>query len=85
MSLEAGRGRLYSALKTIQARWGSTDSNWQDTMKVQFVEQVLNPLEEQTAAALQAIDQMEVLLHLMRRECEGNSFDIHGGGPMEGE
>ena len=78
MSLDSGRGRLYGALKNLQARWELTEPYWQDVMRQQFVEQILTPLEEQTAATLQAIDQMEVILHQMRRDCEGNNFDIYG-------
>jgi hypothetical protein len=78
MNLDGGRARLYSALKTLQAHWDNTEPHWQDAMKHQFVEQILTPLQDQTAAALQAIDQMEVILHQMRRDCEGDSFDIYG-------
>ena len=78
MNLEGGRAQLYSALKTLQSHWDNTEPHWQDTMKVQFVEQLLTPLQTQTAAALQAIDQMDVILHQMRRDCEGNPFDIYG-------
>jgi hypothetical protein len=79
MSLEGGRGRLYSALKTLQARWDGTEPHWQDIMKLQFVEQILTPLQEQTASTLEAIDRMETILHQMRRDCEGNNYDIYGG------
>jgi hypothetical protein len=78
MSLEGGRARLYSALKTVQVHWDSTEPHWQDAMKVQFVEQILAPLRDQTAAVLQAIDQMDVILLQMRRDCEGHPFDIYG-------
>ena len=78
MSLDGGRGRLSAALKTLEARWDSTGPHWQDVMKVQFVEQVLTPLQEQTAAALEAIAQMDVILHQMRRDCAGDTFDIYG-------
>jgi hypothetical protein len=70
---------LYSALKVLQGRWDQTEPYWQDVIKAQFVEELLTPLQEQTAAALQAIDQMDVILHRMRRDCEGNAFDIHVG------
>jgi hypothetical protein len=79
MNLDGGRGRLYSALKTLQARWDSTEPYWHDTMKVQFVEQTLTPLQEQAAAVLESVAQMDVLLHQMRRDCEGTNFDIYGG------
>ncbi len=80
MSLEAGRDSLQAAHQNLLARWEHVEPHWQDAMKSQFVEQVLTPLHDQIAAALLAIDQMEVVLHQMRRDCEGNSFDIFGGG-----
>jgi hypothetical protein len=78
MSLQDGRGRLYSSLKTLQAHWDLTDPHWRDTMKTQFVEQILLPLQEHSAAVLQAADRMDVMLHEMRRDCEGDIFDIYG-------
>jgi hypothetical protein len=78
MSLQEGRGRLYSSLKTLQAHWDQTEPHWRDTMKVQFIEQILTPLQEQTTAALQAVDRMDLILHQMRRDCEGNNYDIYG-------
>jgi hypothetical protein len=78
MSLDGGRGRLYAALKTLEARWDSTEPHWRDVMKVQFVEQILTPLQDQTADALQAITQMDVILHQMRRDCGSNTFDLYG-------
>jgi hypothetical protein len=79
MSLEGGRARLSSALQTLTARWEGTEPHWQDPMKVQFVEQLLTPLQEQAAAALEAIDHMDAVLHQMRRDCEGNIYDIFSG------
>ncbi len=79
MSMQGGRDLLYGALKTLNSHWDNTEPHWQDVMKLQFVEQILTPLHEQTAAALGAIDQMEVVLIQMRHDCEGSSFDIYGG------
>jgi hypothetical protein len=79
MSLSGGRDLLSGALKTLRGHWENTEPHWQDAMKAQFVEQILTPLEDQCGAALQAIDRMDVLLQQMRRDCEGNSFDIYGG------
>lgn len=79
MSLDAGRGRLYDALKTLQSHWDVTEPYWNDTMRLQFVEQILTPLQDYASAALQAIAQMDVILHQMRRDCEGHNFDIYAG------
>jgi hypothetical protein len=70
MTLDGGRGRLYAALKTLLVRWDGTEPHWRDTMKGQFVEQTLTPLQDHTTAALQAVAQMDAILHLMRRDCE---------------
>ncbi len=78
MSLSGGRDLLSGALKTLQGHWQLTEPLWQDAMRLQFVEQMLTPLEDQTVAALQAIDRMDVLLQQMRRDCEGSSYDIYG-------
>jgi hypothetical protein len=77
MMLEGGRSKLYSALKNLQGQWDATEPHWQDAMRVQFTEEVLLPLQELTQVALQAIDQLEALLHQMQRECEGNPYDIY--------
>jgi hypothetical protein len=78
MSLDGGRGELYAALKNLLARWDTTEPHWRDVMKLQFVEQTLTPLQEQTTAALEAISQMDVVLHQMRRDCQGSTFDLYG-------
>jgi hypothetical protein len=85
MSLQDGRGRLYSALKTLQSHWDRTEPHWRDALKADFVEQILTPLHELTDAALGAVDQMDVVLHRLRRDCEGDSFDIHGGSDPRDE
>jgi hypothetical protein len=77
MMLEAGRGKLYSALKTLQGQWEATEPHWRDAMRTQFTEQVLLPLEHLTTSTLQAIDQLDALFNQMQRECEGSSYDIH--------
>jgi hypothetical protein len=75
--LDAGRGMIYSALKALQAKWNATEPHWQDTMRVQFAEEVWTPLQGQTEQALDALDQLEVFLRQMGRECEGTTYDIH--------
>ncbi len=77
MRLEAGRGMLYSALQNLQAHWDAASPYWQDSMRVQFVEQVWEPLQQQVKTALEAIDQLQVLLNQMRHDCEGSDFNIY--------
>jgi hypothetical protein len=79
MTLDGGHGMLSSALKTVQAHWSSVEPYWQDALRLQFVEQVWEPLQDDTAKVLEAADRLQVLLSQMRRECEGNSADIYSG------
>jgi hypothetical protein len=79
MMLDGGHGMISSALKTIRARWDNVEPHWQDLLRQQFVEQVWEPLQEDTRKVLEAADRLQVLLSQMRRECEGNSVDIYTG------
>jgi len=79
MMLEAGRSKLYSALKTLQGQWDATEPHWRDAMRLQFTEEILLPLQDLTRSALQGIDQLQTLLGQMQRDCEGNPYDIHDG------
>jgi hypothetical protein len=77
MKLDGGRGALYSSLKTIQARWDATEPDWRDAMRAQFVAQVWEPLQQNVTVTLEAIDQLQAILHQMRQECEGNDFNLY--------
>jgi len=76
MRLDTGRGMLHEALQTLQAHWDETSPYWQDAMRIQFVEQVWEPLQQRVASALEATDQLQVLLNQMRHECEGDDSSI---------
>ena len=56
MSLDGGRDMLAGDLKTLMSRWDLVAPHWQDAMKVQFIERILIPLQDETAATLQAIE-----------------------------
>jgi hypothetical protein len=79
MSLQGGRDLLSGTLKTLLGHWDHTAPYWRDAASAEFVEHILTPLQDRVAAALQAVDRMDVVLQQMRRVCEGNSFDIFGG------
>jgi hypothetical protein len=79
MMLDGGHGMLSSALKTVRVRWEEVEGHWNDAMRQQFEAQVWRALEEYTATALEAIDQMQVVLAQMQRDCEGSRYSIHEG------
>lgn len=84
MSLQGGRDALFKSLEKLHAHWARAEPYWQDSMKTQFVEQTLAPLEEHVKAAMGAIDLMETILREMRRDCEGSQFDIYGSAHDDG-
>lgn len=79
MNLDAGHGALSAALKTLAAKWDGVEPFWQDAMKQQFVEKVWEPLLKYCNNTLEAIDQMQVILVQMKRDCEDASSDVLQG------
>ena len=79
MSLQGGRDLLSGSMKTLLGHWDHTEPYWRDAAGADFVEHILTPLQDRMAAALQAVDRMEVVLQQMRRDCEGVQFDIFSG------
>ena len=70
-----------------QARWDGVEQHWQDAMRHQFVEQVWEPLQQRTAEALEAVDQMQALLAQIRTQFQAapggggtGSGGVGGGG-----
>ena len=77
--IDAGRGMLYDALKSVEAKWDNAETYWQDSTRQQFVEGILEPLRVHVAATLEGIDQLQVVLSRMRHDCEGVNYDIYQG------
>ena len=71
MNVHAGRGKLYSALKNLRARWEQVQDDWLDVVQKEFADQVWEPLDAETAEALQGIDRLQQVLIQVRQECEG--------------
>jgi hypothetical protein len=71
MRVDASRGKLYDAHKTIRARWQETETAWRDQNQKEFEEQVWEPLDQQTAEVLRAIDQLARIFGQARQECLG--------------
>ena len=78
MMLDGGHGILSSALKTIRARWDVVEPHWQDLLRQQFVEQVWEPLQENTGKVLEAADRLRYYWARCHK-CEGTSVDIYSG------
>jgi len=71
MRTDAGRGRLYDALKTLQNRWNEIEIHWNDSVRREFEEKIGEPLNVLTEDALRAIDRLSQIFGTARRECTG--------------
>ena len=70
MGVHEARGNLAKAYKELMLRWQETRAQWDDAQAEQFEEAVLRTLEADLRTANNAMDQMGILLHQVRRDCE---------------
>jgi hypothetical protein len=71
MRIDAGRGRLYEALKQLRRRWEDVEPLWTDAVRREFEEKVLEPLNLIADDALRAMDRLGQVFAQARRECQG--------------
>lgn len=71
MRTDAGRGRLYDALKVIRGRWDEVEPHWTDQMRQQFEEKTWIPLQLLTEDLLRALDRLNQVFNQARNECTG--------------
>jgi hypothetical protein len=70
MGVHEARGNLAKSFKELMLRWQDTRAQWDDAQAEQFEESVLRNLESDLRTANSAMEQMGVLLHQVRRDCE---------------
>jgi hypothetical protein len=70
MGMHEARGTLAKAFKELTLRWQDTRGQWDDVQAEQFEENFIRPLESDLRTAASAMDQMAILLHQARRDCE---------------
>jgi hypothetical protein len=69
MSLDTGRYQLYTALKALRERWEDTKETWQDAVQMKFAEDVWEPVEQLSQAALSAIDRLSQAVARAKQDC----------------
>ena len=70
MSSTGGNGPiLFGALKELNTYWDSTAAVWKDAAREKFEKEILRDLMEAVRGASNTMDQIEVLLRQVRREC----------------
>lgn len=70
MGVYEGRGTLTKALKQLEAHWGETLSEWDDSRAREFEQRFLFPLRSDVMMAVSAMDHMAALLNKIEKECE---------------
>lgn len=71
MRVDGGRGKLYDAHQVIRRQWDEVSEFWSDTVKLEFAEQIWDPLDQLSGDGLRAIDRLARILTECRRECSG--------------
>ena len=74
MKIDAGRGRLYDALKQLRLRWEDVLPHWNDSVRVEFENEVWQPLEQLTTDALRAMDQLAQVFQEARQDCDDDNI-----------
>lgn len=70
MGMHEARGTLAKAFKELTLRWQDTRGQWDDAQAEHFEETFIRTLESDLRTAASAMDQMAILLHQARRDCE---------------
>ncbi|HLL89248.1 MAG TPA: hypothetical protein VK324_08085 [Tepidisphaeraceae bacterium] len=69
MGVSEGRANLAEAAKKLVEKWAETRSSWDDVRAREFEARVLVPLQADVKAAVGAMDNLDVLLNQVRRDC----------------
>ncbi len=67
---------LRKALSTLRVRWEDAKSSWNDSVRVQFEENYLGPLEKQCQSAAEQIDHLAHVLTEIHRQCSPDRESI---------
>ena len=69
MSLSTGSTKLKSSFKKLKQIFEETESEWNDSTRKQFEEDVLSLLKDQVMNALQGIDKLAEVIDRAERDC----------------
>lgn len=60
---------LHHAMKSLRVRWDQTQEIWNDSVRRQFEEEYLVPLEPQVTTTLKAINRLSQVFSRASEEC----------------
>jgi hypothetical protein len=64
------RSQIYDAQKTARARWQATCDAWDDAVRRDHEEKIVEELDQAVSNTLYAIDQLATLFVQIRQDCE---------------
>ncbi len=64
------RSQIYDAQKTARAHWAATEADWDDAVRREHGERVVEPLDAAVSEVLRAVDLLTTLFVQIREECE---------------
>ena len=70
MSTKGSAANLIQAMKDLTIEWQQTKAEWRDVKSVDFERKYLENLPTDVARAIEAMEEVDVLLKKVRRDCE---------------
>ena len=70
MGMHEARGTLSKSFKDLKNRWLEARSRWDDAQAEHFEQTYLLNLESDLKVAAAGMDQMAILLHQIKHDCE---------------
>ena len=68
------RSQIYDAQKTARVKWDVTGDHWDDSVRREHGENVVDELDKNVSNILRAIDQLSTLFVQIRQECEYHTY-----------
>ena len=69
MYVGSGTSKLRHAVKTLRAQWDQTEDGWRDSIRQDFEDKRINPLESQAMSTVRAMQTLCDVLSRVYREC----------------
>ncbi len=70
MSVQGSSSGLAQAARTLTIEWENTKVHWRDAKSLEFEQKYLKDLPGQVTAAINAMEELELLLKKVRNDCE---------------
>jgi len=70
MSSQGSASNLVQAARILNLEWEKTKNHWRDTKSQEFEHKYLEDLPSQVSAAVNAMEEMNLLLKRVRSDCE---------------